>query len=106
MRTYDRWIARRIGQPLIRLYRLVLSPALWALGSRCRFTPSCSRYAEEALHEHGFARGVLLSTMRLAKCNPLHPGGYDPVPPGPDGENAYKRKTNKKIDVRLTTPVR
>ena len=67
--------------PLLKLYRLFGSPIAYALGSRCRFYPSCSHYAEEAFHTHGFFRGFVLSTVRLAKCNPLHPGGIDPVPP-------------------------
>lgn len=65
---------------LVRLYQLVISP--W-LGRSCRFEPSCSRYAIACLQSHGAARGSLLSMKRLCKCHPLHPGGYDPVPPAP-----------------------
>ena len=68
---------QRIFVFLIRLYRLALSPFL---GEQCRFHPSCSRYAEEAVRCHGALRGLLLATKRLAKCHPLHPGGVDPVP--------------------------
>jgi len=62
---------------LLRFYRLVVSP--W-LGSRCRFHPSCSAYAQEALEQHGLFRGVWLSLIRVGRCHPWHPGGYDPVP--------------------------
>lgn len=63
---------------LIRAYQLLVSP--W-LGARCRFYPSCSHYALEALQIHGSLRGSWLSLARLARCHPFHPGGYDPVPP-------------------------
>jgi len=62
---------------LIRGYQLTLSPLL---GPRCRFHPSCSQYAIEALRLHGTLRGSLLSLRRLARCHPWHAGGYDPVP--------------------------
>jgi uncharacterized protein len=62
----------------IHLYRLALSPLL---APACRFHPSCSRYALEALHVHGPGRGLLLAIRRLARCHPLVPGGVDPVPP-------------------------
>ncbi len=63
---------------LLRLYQLTLSPLL---GPRCRFYPSCSHYMREAVAVHGAARGVWLGLRRLARCQPLNPGGYDPVPP-------------------------
>ncbi|RUM89451.1 MAG: membrane protein insertion efficiency factor YidD [Thermodesulfatator sp.] len=69
----------RLLLALIRLYRLVLSP--WLPG-HCRFYPSCSRYAEEALRRYGLLRGGWLSLKRLLRCHPWHPGGYDPVPEG------------------------
>lgn len=62
---------------LIDLYRAALRPAL---GARCRFHPSCSDYAREALAARGALRGCGLSLARLLRCHPLHPGGYDPVP--------------------------
>lgn len=62
---------------LIRGYQLLISP--W-LGSRCRFHPSCSQYAIEALRRHGLIRGSLLAVRRIGRCHPWHPGGYDPVP--------------------------
>ena len=63
---------------LIQLYRYTLSPVL---GQNCRFEPSCSMYALEAIHTHGAAHGSWLATKRLCRCHPWHPGGYDPVPP-------------------------
>ena len=67
----------RIAIGLLRIYRYLLSPLL---GPRCRFMPSCSEYAMQALHTHGAVRGGWLSTRRLCKCHPWHPGGFDPVP--------------------------
>lgn len=61
----------------IRLYQRVLSPLL---GPRCRFYPSCSSYAIEALERHGAMRGSWLAARRLCRCHPLHEGGFDPVP--------------------------
>lgn len=62
----------------IRGYRRWLSPLL---GPQCRFEPSCSVYALEALQEHGAVRGLWLTARRLGRCHPFHPGGFDPVPP-------------------------
>jgi uncharacterized protein len=61
----------------IRAYQMSLSPLL---GPRCRFHPSCSHYALEAIERHGAARGGWLAAKRIARCHPLNPGGYDPVP--------------------------
>jgi uncharacterized protein len=63
---------------LVRLYQYLISPLL---GPRCRFHPSCSHYAIEAVHSHGALRGSWLALRRLLRCHPWHPGGYDPVPP-------------------------
>ena len=63
---------------LITGYRKVISPLL---GARCRFYPSCSAYALEAITVHGAARGSWLAVRRLGRCHPFHPGGLDPVPP-------------------------
>jgi putative membrane protein insertion efficiency factor len=62
---------------LVRLYRLLLSP--W-LGSACRFQPTCSLYALEALQRHGAGWGSYLTLARLARCHPWCAGGHDPVP--------------------------
>jgi putative membrane protein insertion efficiency factor len=62
---------------LVRAYRRVVSPLL---PPRCRFAPSCSAYAEEALRAHGAVRGTWLAVRRVARCHPFNPGGYDPVP--------------------------
>ncbi len=69
--------ARVLVLPIIA-YRRWISPVLPA---RCRFYPSCSAYALEALATHGAVRGLWLTLRRLLRCHPFHPGGYDPVPP-------------------------
>ena len=63
---------------LIRFYQIVISPIL---GQNCRFHPSCSQYAREAISLHGAFRGSWLALRRLLRCHPWHTGGYDPVPP-------------------------
>ncbi|HHE48359.1 MAG TPA: membrane protein insertion efficiency factor YidD [Candidatus Acetothermia bacterium] len=62
----------------IRVYQRGISPLL---PRRCRFYPSCSEYAAQAILTHGVVRGGWLSLKRILKCGPWHPGGYDPVPP-------------------------
>jgi len=61
----------------IRIYRRWISPIL---PGSCRFAPTCSTYAHQALERHGAWRGALLTARRLLRCHPFHPGGYDPVP--------------------------
>lgn len=73
------WPARLLVG-LVQGYRLLLSP--W-LGSACRFTPTCSAYALEALQRHGARRGAALSAGRLLRCHPWCAGGHDPVPTCP-----------------------
>jgi putative membrane protein insertion efficiency factor len=62
---------------LIKIYQLVISPIL---GPKCRFTPTCSQYASEALKKHGFFKGSFLAAKRIARCRPGGGSGYDPVP--------------------------
>ena len=63
---------------VIRFYRIAISPAL---PPSCRYTPSCSAYAVEAIEVHGAGRGSWLALRRLLRCHPFHRGGHDPVPP-------------------------
>ncbi len=67
----------RILLVLIGGYRRLLSPLL---PRACRFHPSCSAYAAEAIERHGALRGLPMAARRIARCHPFHPGGYDPVP--------------------------
>ena len=77
---------------LVRAYRLLLSP--W-LGSSCRFEPTCSAYALQALQQHGAAIGSYLTLRRLVRCQPWCQGGHDPVPPA----------ATTSLFTRLVTPV-
>lgn len=68
---------KRVLLVLLRGYQYLLRPML---GSNCRFYPSCSDYAREAIERHGAFAGTWLAIKRLGRCHPYHPGGYDPVP--------------------------
>ena len=70
--------AARVGIVLVRAYQLALSPFA---GGACRFTPSCSEYAIEALTRHGLVHGMLLAIRRVGRCHPFGRAGFDPVPP-------------------------
>ena len=70
-------IAERLVLAALHLYRRILSPLLPAA---CRFVPSCSEYALQALQRHGLARGGRMAIKRITTCHPFHPGGFDPVP--------------------------
>jgi putative membrane protein insertion efficiency factor len=70
-------LVRGVLRALIRGYQLGISPLL---GPRCRFTPTCSHYALEALEIHGALKGSWLALTRILRCHPWHPGGFDTVP--------------------------
>lgn len=79
-------VSRVLAWPLVQLvrgYRVAISPFL---GVNCRFQPTCSTYAIEALEQHGVLRGSVLAARRIARCHPWGGAGYDPVP-GSDDEN-------------------
>ena len=69
---------------LVKAYRYVVSPLI---GPSCRFHPSCSEYAVDALRRFGALRGSWLAARRIARCHPWHPGGYDPVPSAPPSDS-------------------
>ena len=77
MTQLGRWVAAALAG-LVRVYQWTLSPLI---GPVCRYMPSCSEYAIEALHTHGPVRGAWLTTRRLCRCHPWGGHGYDPVPP-------------------------
>ena len=77
----------------VRFYRSWVSPAL---PGSCRFAPTCSGYAQQALERHGAWKGALLASKRLLKCHPFHPGGVDPVPERP-GETTNRRMGETEI---------
>lgn len=70
-----------LATTFIRGYQVFISPIL---GPKCRFNPTCSHYAIEAIKVHGTAKGCWFALKRILKCHPLHPGGSDPVPPKND----------------------
>lgn len=73
---------------LIKIYQRLLSPIL---GTHCRFQPSCSHYAIEAIKTHSVMKGTWLTVKRILKCHPLHEGGHDPVPPKSTCNHPHKR---------------
>lgn len=81
---------KKIMLGIIRLYQKYISPGL---PPSCRFYPTCSTYAHEAISEHGALRGGFLAFKRILKCHPFHPGGFDPVPARKDDRkpNTTKR---------------
>ncbi|MMZ49850.1 putative membrane protein insertion efficiency factor [compost metagenome] len=84
---------RRVVQAPIKFYRSYISPLKPAT---CRFYPTCSAYALEAVEVHGALKGSWLATKRIAKCHPFHPGGVDLVPPA-------KKETDRSSEDRLAT---
>lgn len=77
-RTKHPSAAARVLLGAVALYRVLLSPLI---GRQCRYLPTCSDYAAEALRRHGAWQGAWMTLARLARCNPLGPSGFDPVPP-------------------------
>ncbi len=75
-----RGIGQRVAVTLLLIYKTALSPVL---PSACKFYPTCSAYAREAVERHGARRGLLLAVKRLLRCRPFAPGGIDPVPDRP-----------------------
>jgi uncharacterized protein len=74
-------IAGKLALAMLRLYRAILSPMLMGIyGPACRFEPSCSEYAREAIETYGAMRGIAMALRRLARCHPLGGHGHDPVP--------------------------
>jgi uncharacterized protein len=88
----------------IRVYQRTLSPVLPIVtlgGCACRFAPTCSHYAIEAIERHGALRGIWLALRRLIKCTPLHAGGFDPVPfgnPDPRRQRGTRRPECRRLD--------
>ena len=74
---------RQLLTAVIKCYRYLVSPLL---GNHCRFYPSCSQYAIEAIETHGALKGSYLTLRRLSRCHPFHPGGCDPVPDKPSDQ--------------------
>jgi len=72
----NRSIGQTIAAKTVRMYKIVVSP--W-LPPACRFTPTCSEYAAEAIEHYGLWRGALRAATRLLRCHPLHRGGFDPL---------------------------
>lgn len=71
-------VPRIVLLALIRAYQAVVSPTLPA--NTCRFYPSCSHYGYQAIYKYGAIKGSLMAAWRVLRCNPFHPGGFDPVP--------------------------
>ncbi|MBA4416412.1 MAG: membrane protein insertion efficiency factor YidD [Syntrophus sp. (in: bacteria)] len=69
-------VVKNILIHLLNIYRILISPYI---PTQCRFHPTCSCYMKEAIEKKGISKGVALGLVRILKCNPLHPGGYDPV---------------------------
>ncbi len=77
MKSFFLSLPSRLMLAIIRVYQYLLSPYF---GTQCRFTPSCSHYAAEAITLHGATKGGYLASRRIFRCHPWHEGGYDPVP--------------------------
>ena len=76
-----KWAPRMVGVGIVAIYRAAISPVIHALnGPACRFEPSCSEYARDAIAMHGMVRGGAMAIWRIARCNPVGGHGFDPVP--------------------------
>jgi putative membrane protein insertion efficiency factor len=84
---------KRLLLLLIKGYAYLVSPFL---GNNCRYYPSCSSYAQQAIERHGALRGSWLGLKRVLRCHPFHAGGYDPVPGDPAGQPQDERPRGKK----------
>jgi uncharacterized protein len=83
---------RLVGVGAVALYRAAISPVIHAMnGPACRFEPSCSAYARDAIVEYGMIRGGVMALWRIARCNPLGGHGYDPVAPRAEGSLKFGR---------------
>ena len=88
-------VVRGILKLAIRGYRYLISPML---GPNCRFYPSCSCYAEEAIELHGALKGSYLAARRILRCHPWHAGGFDPVPPVLKPSDSHDQDATRLID--------
>ena len=84
---------RKLVIAIIRGYQYAISPLL---GNNCRFHPSCSNYAEEAIRRYGIFKGGYLTLRRVVKCQPFHSGGYDPVLPVEHSGKSHEADTSNK----------
>lgn len=87
--THQFFTLQNVMLRLIRLYQLTLSPLI---GRQCRFYPTCSHYARDAIETHGAVAGALMAIKRLLKCHPFHPGGVDLVPSPAQNPNSCTSK--------------
>jgi putative membrane protein insertion efficiency factor len=78
---------KKVLLSIVHFYRRWISPAL---PGSCRFAPTCSSYALEAIEKHGSLKGAALTLSRIARCHPFNPGGWDPVPPAENTVSAYR----------------
>jgi uncharacterized protein len=95
----------------LRFYQRTLSPVLPIVtlgGCACRFAPTCSHYAIEAIERHGVVRGTWLALRRLVKCTPLHAGGFDPVPPRVSNlpQRGARRPECRRFPASVSSPAR
>lgn len=88
MDKYKRPAAVRFAQAPVQFYRKFISPLT---PPRCRYYPTCSQYALDAIEEYGAVRGSWMAAQRICRCTPFHKGGIDPVPPNPRKENRADR---------------